>query len=106
MASERRVLLWMCVLIAVNQLGFGGVIPSLPLYAQSFGVSASAVGLSIAAYGLARFVLAMPTGQLADRLGRRPTLAIGGAVSALGSLWCAVATTYPEFVVARFVGGR
>ena len=99
---ERRVLAWMCVLIAVNQLGFGGVVPALPLYAGSFGVSASAIGLAIAIYGLARFVVAMPTGQLCDRLGRRPTLAIGGVVSALGNLWCAEAGTFTEFIVARF----
>jgi MFS transporter, DHA1 family, multidrug resistance protein len=105
MPTERRVLLWMCVLVAVNQLGFGAVMPSLALYAQSFGVSASAIGLSVAVYGLARFAVAAPSGQLADRLGRRPTLAIGGLVTALGNLWCAVATGYPEFIVARFIAG-
>ena len=102
---ERRVLVWMCVLIAVNQLGFGGVVPALPLYAKSFGVSASAIGLAVAIYGLARFVVAMPTGQLCDRLGRRPTLAIGGVVSTLGNLWCAEAGGFAEFITARFLAG-
>lgn len=105
MTVERRILIWMCVLVAVNQLGFGGIVPSLPLYAMSFGVSASAIGLAIAVYGLARFVIAVPSGQLADRLGRRPTLALGGLVSALGNVWCAEATAYPEFILARFVAG-
>ncbi|MDX2157617.1 MAG: MFS transporter [Hyphomicrobiaceae bacterium] len=105
MPLERRVLLWMCVLVAVNQLGFGAMIPSLPLYAQSFGVAASAVGMAVAVYGLARFFVAVPSGRLSDWLGRRPTLAIGGLVSAIGNLWCAVATSYPEFIVARFVAG-
>lgn len=105
MPPERRILLWMCVLVAVNQLGFGSMIPSLPLYAQSFGVPASAIGMAVAAYGLARFFTALPSGVLAERLGRRPTLAIGGIVSALGNLWCAYATSYPEFIVARFVAG-
>ena len=95
----------MCVLIAVNQLGFGGVVPALPLYAKSFGVSASAIGLAVAVYGLARFVVAMPSGQLCDRLGRRPTLAVGGVVSTLGNFWCAEAAGFPEFIVARFLAG-
>ena len=102
---ERRILFWMCVLIAVNQLGFGAIIPTLPLYAQSFGVSASAIGLAIAVYGLARFAAALPAGNVADRFGRRPALALGGFVSALGNIWCAVAVGYPEFIVARFVAG-
>jgi MFS family permease len=105
MMAERRVLFWMCVLVAINQLGFGAMVPSLPLYAQSFGVPTSAIGMAVAAYGLARFVLAVPSGQLADWLGRRPTLAIGGLVSAIGNLCCAWANAYPEFVVARFVAG-
>lgn len=105
MPLERRVLIWMCVLVAVNQLGFGAMVPSLALYAQSFGVPASAIGLAIAIYGLARFTSAIPAGQLSDRLGRRPTLAVGGLVSGLGNLWCAWATSYPEFIVARFVAG-
>ena len=105
MTLERRVLVWMCVLVAVNQLGFGAMVPSLALYAQSFGVPASAIGMAVAAYGLARFATAIPAGQLSDRLGRRPTLAIGGLVSAFGNLWCAWATGYPEFIVARFVAG-
>ena len=48
----------MCVLVGINQLGFGAMVPALPLYAQSFGVAASAIGLAVAAYGLARFVTA------------------------------------------------
>src|SRR5262249_23738153 len=31
-----RILVWMCVLIAVNQLGFGGIVPVLALYTRSF----------------------------------------------------------------------
>jgi MFS family permease len=95
----------MCVLIAVNQLGFGSIVPSLALYARSFGVAQSAIGLAIAVYGLARFLVAVPAGRLADHLGRRSTLAIGGLVSSLGNVLCALAPTYPAFVGARFVAG-
>ncbi|MDE0009264.1 MAG: MFS transporter [Gammaproteobacteria bacterium] len=92
-------------MIAVNQLGFGAVIPVLPLYAQSFGVSQAAIGATVAVYGLARVLLSIPTGKVADWLGRRSALAAGGALSALGNLWCAVAGSYAELVLARFVAG-
>jgi MFS family permease len=100
-----RILVWMCVLIAVNQLGFGSIVPALALYARSFDVTQSAIGLAIAVYGLARFLVAVPAGQLADRLGRRTTLAAGGLLSALGNLLCALAPTFAAFVGARFVAG-
>lgn len=103
--NERRILMWMCVLIAVNQLGFGAVIPVLPLYAQSFGVSQAAIGATVAVYGLSRVLLSVPTGWLANRLGRRTALLTGGLVSALGNLWCAAAGSYEELVLARFLAG-
>jgi MFS family permease len=95
----------MCALIAINQLGFGGIVPVLALYARSFGVSQSAIGVTIAVYGLARFLVAMPVGRLADALGRRPALAIGGLVTAAGNLLCAYAPTFLMLVGGRFVAG-
>ena len=105
MTADRRTLLWMCVLIFANQLGFGAMVPSLPLYAASFGVSATAIGMAIAVYGLARFALAMPCGQVADRFGRRWALVLGGLLSAAGNVWSVYATGYPEFLLTRFVAG-
>ncbi|MBV1877718.1 MAG: MFS transporter [Pseudomonadales bacterium] len=95
----------MCLLIGVNQLGFGAIVPVLPLYASSFDVSQAAIGSTIAVYGVARLMLGLPAGRLADWLGRRSVLALGGLVAAGGNLWCALATTFPELIVARFVAG-
>jgi MFS family permease len=103
--AHTRILVWMCALIAVNQLGFGGIVPVLALYARSFGVPQSAIGVAIGVYGLARFLIAVPAGQLADRLGRRSVLAIGGLVTAVGNLLCAYAPTFAALVGARFVAG-
>ena len=64
--DERHILLWMCVLIAINQLGFGGVLPVLPIYAESFGVSQTYIGIAVSIYGLARVIIALPSGYLAD----------------------------------------
>ena len=105
MTFERNVLIWMCVLIFANQLGFGAMVPSLPLYAETFGVSGAAIGLAIGVYGLARFVLAIPSGQISDKWGRKPALAIGGFLSTAGNLLSVYATDYPDFLIARFIAG-
>ena len=63
------------------------------------------IGLTIAVFGLARFAITIPAARLSDQLGRRPTLALGSLIAALGNLWCALASSYPEFLIARFVAG-
>lgn len=103
--QARTILFWMCALIAANQLGFGMVVPVAALYAKDFGVSEAAIGLTIAIYGLARFLVNYPSGQLTERIGRKPTLAIGGAITVAGTLLCAVAPNYPIFLAGRFVAG-
>jgi MFS family permease len=100
-----HILVSMCALVAVYEFGFGSVVPALALYARSFGVSQVAVGLAISVYGLARFLLALPAGRLADGLGRRSTLALGGLVTLLGNLLCAYAPSFALFLGGRFVAG-
>lgn len=103
--ERNRVLVWICALTTVNQLGFGSIVPVVPLYAASFGVPQSAIGLTIGIYGLARFLINMPAGNLCDRIGRRNVLAIGGVIVAIGNLLCALAPSYLPFLAARFVAG-
>jgi MFS transporter, DHA1 family, multidrug resistance protein len=102
---KNRILTWICAIIAVNQLGFGSIIPVVPLYAQSFGVSQTLIGLTIAVYGFARFAAGVPGGWLADIAGRRWSLATGGFVTVIGNLVCGLAPTYEVFLVGRFIAG-
>lgn len=103
--TRNRVLVWACILICANQLGFGSIVPILPLYAETFGVSKALIGLTIAVYGLARFLMNVPTSAIADRYGRRQALALGGAVTVAGNLISALAGTYWLFLGGRFIAG-
>ncbi|MGI9255276.1 MAG: MFS transporter [Thermomicrobiales bacterium] len=96
---------WVCLLIAVNQIGFGMIVPVISIYAQNFGVAESAIGVAIAIYGLARFVVNVPAGRFADARGRRTLLALGAILTALGNAICAFAPTFPLFLAGRFISG-
>ena len=52
---------------------------------QGFGVGAAAVGSTISVYAVARLMMNLPAGVLADRYGRKPLLVWGPAVTALGA---------------------
>lgn len=103
--QRNRVLTWICAIIAVNQLGFGSIVPVVPLYAQSFGVSQTLIGMTIAVYGFARFAGSVPTGWLADRFGRRWSLAAGGGVTVIGNVICGLAPNFELFLTGRLVAG-
>ncbi|MBO9352306.1 MAG: MFS transporter, partial [Thermomicrobium sp.] len=98
-----RVLVWISAIVGINQLGFGSIVPVVPLYAQAYGVSEALIGLAIAVYGLARFTSSAPAGWIADRAGRRWSLFVGGLATVVGNILCALAPSYPIFLVGRFV---
>src|SRR5690242_8046000 len=103
--ADNRVLAWMCALTFVNQLGFGSIVPVVPLYACQLDVPLSAIGLTIAVYGLTRFLVNLPAGLVSDRLGRRYALALGGAITVVGNVFCAISPSYLPFLIARFIAG-
>lgn len=86
-------------------VGFGMIAPILPLYARSFDVSTALVGMLITAFGLARVFANLPTGRLADRIGRRPLILTGPIVTIVGALLAGFAPSFWLLVGARFVQG-
>lgn len=90
------------LLIATAQ---GALVPILPLYAQSFGVSFGLVSLAVAALGLGTLAADLPVGALLDRLGRRTAMLIGAGGYAAACLALGLAGSYPEIVVNQLVAG-
>jgi MFS family permease len=72
-------------------LGFGGLLPILPIYFAEQGVDLSTLGLVIAAWPAARLVSEPVFGWLADRTARVPLMVIGlvatGVFGALPLVW-------------------
>ena len=72
-------------------LGFGGLLPVLPLYFKEQGIDLATLGLVIAAWPAARLVSEPVFGWLADRTGRVPLMVIGlvatGVFGALPLVW-------------------
>jgi len=86
-------------------LGVGALLPALPLYAQSIGLSSSANGLVISAPALAMLVLNLPLGRAADRFGRKPLMVAGMAVMAAADVGTAVSRSVLALVPARVLLG-
>jgi DHA1 family tetracycline resistance protein-like MFS transporter len=64
------------IIVFIDLLGFGLILPLLPFYADQYGATPFIVGLLTAIYAAAQLVGAPLLGRLSDRFGRRPILLI------------------------------
>lgn len=71
---KRASLLIVFLIVLIDLIGFGIVIPILPYYARSFNASAVQIGWLMTCYSLMQFLVAPLWGRLSDRVGRRPVL--------------------------------
>ncbi|MHB8575242.1 MAG: MFS transporter [Dehalococcoidia bacterium] len=104
-AVRDRSFMALCLLVLVNQMGFGIITPVLPAYARGFGLGAGSVGIVVGTYGLARFVANVPAGRVAELRGRRTTLIVGTVITSVASALIATATTLPELIGYRLLAG-
>jgi DHA1 family tetracycline resistance protein-like MFS transporter len=104
-ADTRSARLILFVTVFIDLLGFGIVIPFLPLFAARLGVAAGGVGAVLAAYSATQFLFAPILGNLSDRVGRRPVLLCGLAGSAVGYALYGYAASFVWLLISRVVHG-
>jgi MFS transporter, DHA1 family, tetracycline resistance protein len=69
--------------VFIDLIGFGVVLPLLPIYSKDFGASGFVIGAVIASYSAMQFLFAPAWGRLSDRIGRRPVLLVSTAGAAI-----------------------
>jgi len=82
-------------------VGVGALLPALPLYAQSIGLSGSANGVVLSAPALAMLLLNLPAGKLVDSWGRKQMMMAGMFVIALSDFATGQCRTVAALVPAR-----
>jgi multidrug resistance protein len=86
MPKSRSPLVIIFITIFIDLVGFGIVIPVLPLYAERYGASEATIGILVATYSAMQFVFAPILGKLSDRVGRRPVLLVSLIGTSVGFL--------------------
>jgi DHA1 family tetracycline resistance protein-like MFS transporter len=71
---DRKRLLNIFIIVFIDLLGFGLILPLLPYYADQYGATPLIIGLLTASYAAAQLIGAPLLGRLSDRYGRRPIL--------------------------------
>lgn len=86
-------------------VGFGIVLPILPLYARRFHASSLEATLLVAAFAAASFVFSPLWGRVADRHGRKPVLVVSLLGTAIGSLVTGLAGGLVLLFIGRLIDG-
>ena len=85
--------------------GSGLLIPTLPIYVRSYGVSFEIVSLVVAAAGLGTVISDVPSGLVVGRFGRRPTMIAGCALLVVTGLGLGFSRYVPELLLFRLLSG-
>jgi multidrug resistance protein len=91
--------------VFIDLIGFGIVIPILPLYALHFHANETVNGLLVGIYSGMQFIFAPVLGKISDRVGRRPVLLVSLLGTATGFAIMGFAGSLMWLFIARIVDG-
>jgi MFS family permease len=86
-------------------IGYGIVMPAIPVFAKTFGVTNAAIGLIVSAFAITRFTSGLVSGALTDRFGERKVFAAGVFMVAVFTLLAGLAQNYQQLLIFRASGG-
>ena len=86
-------------------IGFGLIIPAIPIFAASFGVNKTAIGLIVSAFAIMRFSSGLISGKLVDKFGERAVLGFGLFMVSFFTLLTALSQNYNQLLIFRTLGG-
>lgn len=98
--------LWIISLIIfVNVLGVGLILPLLPFFADHLGASPLVIGFFMSTLPFFAILSGPPLGALSDKYGRKPVLLVSIAGTVVGFLLLGAAKTLPVLFLARIIDG-
>jgi len=86
-------------------VGFGIVLPAIPVFARTFGVNNTAVGLIVSTFAITRFASGLISGKLVDRFGERVVFSSGVGMVAFFVLLAGLSQSYGQLLFFRAAGG-
>lgn len=93
------------LIVLIDLLGFGLILPLLPYIAERYQADAFKIGLLTATYSLFQLIASPILGHLSDRYGRKKLLIISQIGSVIGYLLLAFAQSLPMLFLSRAIDG-
>lgn len=104
-ASRKSALFILFLVVLIDLIGFGMILPLIPYLGRSTGVSAPMVGLLMSIYSIMQFLFSPFWGGVSDRFGRKPVLLISILGAAVSHTAFAFSSGYWMFFFTRMFAG-
>jgi DHA1 family tetracycline resistance protein-like MFS transporter len=105
MANGKSPIVIVFVTVFIDLIGFGIVIPILPLYAETFHARPATIGMLLASFSAMQFIFSPILGRLSDRVGRRPVLLLSLIGTSIGFLIMGLAGSLLMLFAGRIIDG-
>lgn len=103
--AKKSSLVVLFLVVVIDLIGFGIVLPLLPRYAEEYQATPWMNGALMASFSFMQFLFAPFWGRLSDRHGRRPILMVGLFGSILAYTMFGLASSYAVLLFSRIAAG-
>ncbi|HID37744.1 MAG TPA: MFS transporter [Ghiorsea sp.] len=107
-AQERKSVGALSSIFALRMMGLFLILPVFSTYAHGLDgalESPELVGIALGAYGLTQALFQIPFGMMSDKFGRKPVIAAGMVIFAIGSVIAAMSTSIEGVLLGRIIQG-
>jgi MFS transporter, DHA1 family, tetracycline resistance protein len=105
MPKISRPLITIFLIVFIDLLGFGLILPLLPFIAERYHATPQMIGLLAATYSFFQFVSAPILGRLSDKYGRKKLLIISQFGTFVGFIILGFSTTLAMLFLSRIIDG-
>src|SRR5580698_2976381 len=101
--NRKPSLLVVFLTVFIDLIGFGIIVPLVPIFSRHYGANGFMIGLVIASFSAMQFFFSPIWGRLSDRHGRRPILLISTAGAAISYVIFALASGLADHTAALWL---
>ncbi|MFN4299528.1 MAG: MFS transporter [Thermaurantimonas sp.] len=104
-ANPKGALTVLFITVFLDLMGFGLIIPILPIFAKELGANGLVIGVVASSYSFMQFMFSGFWGSLSDRIGRRPVILISIVIMVVAYIVFANAGSIAVLLISRLLSG-
>ena len=103
--QKQKMLAVACGVIFMDMIGYGIIIPIIPIYARNLGATESQIGFLFSSYSIVLLLTILPFGLMVDRYGKKGLIVFGMLLLGFSSLLFVNSHSLFQLIISRMLQG-